>query len=140
MKIIPPEKCLWTRVHIDIMERVLDDMGRSKDVIVAIDSLGKYIETEAFESINAAVVAGFIYRNIFCRYGTPYSVLYHDRDPKFVNAVMKVLMTVHRCKIKVTHRAETNGQVERYIQILRKVLTCCKADNGNQFIFLIFCS
>lgn len=49
--------------------------GRVKHIIVVIDYFTKWVEAEPFATITAKVITKFLWKNIVCRFGIPYSII-----------------------------------------------------------------
>ena len=44
-------------------------------MMVAVDYFTKWVEAEALASITPEKIKEFIYKNIFCRYGVPHTII-----------------------------------------------------------------
>ena len=49
--------------------------GSVQYVVVAVDYFTKWVEAEAFGSITLTKIKEFIYKNIVCQYGVPYTII-----------------------------------------------------------------
>ena len=51
-------------------------------VVVAVDYFTKWVEAKFLASITPAKIREFVYRNIVCRYGVPYTII-SDNSTQF---------------------------------------------------------
>ena len=61
---------------------------QKKLLLVATDYFSKWIEADAYASIKDIDVTRFIWRNIFCRFGIPRSII-SDNGPRFDSRVYR---------------------------------------------------
>ena len=65
---------------IDIVGPLPTAPAQKKLLLVATDYFSKWIEVEAFASIKDKKVTQFIWKNIFCRFGIPQTII-SDNGP-----------------------------------------------------------
>lgn len=62
--------CPFARWGIDIVGRFVKAVGHKKFLVVAVDYFTKWVEAEPLSRITKDEMMKFIWRNIFCRFGT----------------------------------------------------------------------
>ena len=82
---------------IDIVGPLPTASAQKKLLLVATDYFSKWIEANAFSSIKDRDVTRFIWKNIFCRFRIPRSII-SDNEPQFDNRVYQDFC--HELKIK----------------------------------------
>ena len=90
-----------------------------KFVIVAIDYYTKWVEAEPLQEITKARTTGFIWRNIICCFGIPYSLV-SDNGTQFDSAGLKKLcldLGIHKHFSSVAH-PQSNGQVDSFYLLI----------------------
>ena len=73
---------------IDIIGPFSTAPAQKKLLLVATDYFSKWVEADAYVSINDRDVTRFIWRNIICRFGIPRSII-SDNGPQFDNRVYR---------------------------------------------------
>ncbi|MDD0213355.1 transposase family protein, partial [Shigella flexneri] len=58
--------------------------GQFKYIIVTIDYNNKWIEAKPLTAITTAKITHFLYKNIYCRYGVPHTII-TDNGTQFNN-------------------------------------------------------
>ncbi|KAM1006077.1 hypothetical protein ACFX2A_002871 [Malus domestica] len=71
-------------------------------ILLAVDSVSKWVEAKATQTNDSKVVAKFVKSNIFARFGMP-RVLISDEGSHFCNRIIEALLK----KYNVTHRVST---------------------------------
>ena len=66
-------------------------------------------------------IAGFIYRNIFCRYMCPGETIIHYRGSEFCNKIVRKLFDTYKVKVGIISagKPQGNGQAEVNIKTLK---------------------
>ena len=79
-------------------------------------------------------IAIFIYQHIFCRYLAPGQCVIHDRGSEFCNKLCAALMEQFDVEIRPIHAGhpQSNGQVEKYVGILKEKMKAIMAEVCNQ--------
>ena len=67
---------------IDLIGRLPKGRGTVQYIVVAVDYFTMWVEVEVLASITPANIREFIYKNIVCRYGVPYTIV-SDNDTQF---------------------------------------------------------
>ena len=93
-------------------------------IIVATDSLTKWVEAKATQKNDACTIACFLYEYIFTRYGLPIEII-SDKGTQFVNEVIEYLldelMVIH--KKSAPYHPQANGQARSSNKTLCTILT-----------------
>ena len=63
---------------IDLIGRLLEGRGSVPYAVVVVDYFTKWVEVEALASITPAKIKEFIYKNIFCQYGVPHTIVFDN--------------------------------------------------------------
>ena len=94
--------------------------GSIQYVVVAIDYFTKWVEAEALASITPAKIREFIYKNIICRYGVPYTIV-SDNDTQFSSDEFKEFCDDLQIKKVFTSvaRPQTKAQVEAVNKMIK---------------------
>ncbi|XP_075083518.1 uncharacterized protein LOC142167256 [Nicotiana tabacum] len=107
--------------------------GGNKYILLAVDYMSKWVEAIALPTNNAKVVAAFVKKNIFSRFGTPHSLI-SDEGIHFCNRLLNKLLAkygVHH-RVAMVYHPQTSGQAEvsnREIkQILEKTVSVNRKD------------
>ncbi|XP_073057250.1 uncharacterized protein [Primulina eburnea] len=102
-------------------------------ILLAVDYVSKYVEAIATNNNNARVVANFVHRNIFIRFGTPRAII-SDEGTHFCNKIFNSLLAKDDVKHKMTlaYHPQANGQAEvsnlEIKQILEKTVKTNRKD------------
>ncbi|XP_038896290.1 uncharacterized protein K02A2.6-like [Benincasa hispida] len=102
-------------------------------ILVVVDYVSKWVEAIACVKNDAAVVAKFLKKNIFTRYGTPRALI-SDEGSHFINRIVANLRTKFNVnhRVATTYHPQTNRQAEisnREIKtILEKVVNTTRRE------------
>ncbi|KAL5573816.1 hypothetical protein UlMin_023413 [Ulmus minor] len=94
-----------------------------KFAIVAIDYYTKWVEAEPLSKITKAWTTSFVWRNIVCRFGVPYSLVL-DNGTQFDSAGLRKLCSelgIKKHFSSVAH-PQSNGQVEAVNKTIKQTL------------------
>ncbi|XP_022156052.1 uncharacterized protein LOC111023021 [Momordica charantia] len=82
-------------------------------ILLAVDYVSKWVEAVACASSDAKVVAKFLHKHIFTRFGTPRALI-SDEGSHFINKVVASLLAKYNIKHKVstTYHPQPNGHAE----------------------------
>ena len=82
-------------------------------ILLAVDSVSKWVEVVACPRNDANTVVGFVQRNILTRYGAPRTII-SDEGSHFANKLFAKLMSRYgvRHAIGLTYHPQSNGQAE----------------------------
>ncbi|GJW03361.1 reverse transcriptase domain-containing protein [Tanacetum coccineum] len=106
---------------LDFMEPFPDSRG-NKYILVAVDYVSKWVETQALSMNDARVVVKFL-RGLFARFGVPKALI-SDRGTHFCNSQLERALQ----KYGVTHRLSTayhlqsNGQTQVTNSAIKRIL------------------
>ncbi|XP_062019159.1 uncharacterized protein LOC133735742 [Rosa rugosa] len=108
---------------LDLMGKFQTAKGQFKYIIVAIDYNSKWIEAEPLTAITTAKVIRFLWKNIYCRYGVPHTII-TDNGTQFNNKELISFTANLGTKLSFASVAhpQTNGQVEAANKIIKKLL------------------
>nr|XP_016468571.1 PREDICTED: uncharacterized protein LOC107791089 [Nicotiana tabacum] len=104
-----------------------------KYIFLAVDYMSKWVDAIALSANDAMVVAAFVKKNIFLRFGTPRALI-SDEGTHFCNRLLNNLLAKYGVRHRVTtaYHPQTSGQVEvsnREIkQILEKTVSVNRKD------------
>nr|XP_009796435.1 PREDICTED: uncharacterized protein LOC104243016 [Nicotiana sylvestris] len=107
----------------------------NKYILLAVDYVSKWVEAIALPTNDAIVVAAFVKKNIFSRFGTPRALI-SDEGTHFCNRLLSNLLAKYGVchKVATTYHPQTSGQAEvsnREIkQILEKTASVNRKDRA----------
>ncbi|XP_062012277.1 uncharacterized protein LOC133728861 [Rosa rugosa] len=113
-------RSLW---GLDLVGKLPTAKGQFKYIIVAIDYNSKWIEAEPLTAITTAKVIHFLWKNIYCHYGVPHTII-TDNGTQFNNKEIISFTANLGTKMSFASVAhpQTNGQVEAANKIIKKLL------------------
>nr|GFC87139.1 reverse transcriptase domain-containing protein [Tanacetum cinerariifolium] len=94
----------------------------NKYILVAVDSLSKWVEAKALHTNDARVVCKFL-KSLFARFGTPHAII-SDRGTYFCNDQFSKVMLkygVTHC-LATAYHPQASGQVEVSNRGLKRIL------------------
>ena len=114
---------IFERWHIDFIGPLHQAADGSKYILVVVDSMSKWCEAFALRTADAHAVAAILYKEIFCRYGAP-TTLVSDRGAQFMSSLVNALCDLFSVKRAVTsaYHPQTNAQVERFNAVINAAL------------------
>ncbi|XP_008486095.1 uncharacterized protein K02A2.6-like [Diaphorina citri] len=121
----PPTKP-WQRLHIDFAGPM-----SGYYYFVIVDAHSKWVDVIPTKTTTSQWCIKQL-RNLFCNFGFP-EVLVSDNGPQFTSKVFKDFLEGNG----VTHKTSapfhpsTNGQAERYVQTIKKLLNCMHDEKGD---------
>ncbi|MCO5576523.1 hypothetical protein L7F22_030334 [Adiantum nelumboides] len=92
-------------------------------ILVAIDSMTRWVEAQSIAKVNEKTVSKFVYTHICCRFGTPLEIV-SDNGPGFRRGLLTKVCEV----LKISHRHSTpyypqsNGLVEKANGIIAGII------------------
>lgn len=102
---------------MDLLELQKSKRG-NKYLLIMTDYFTRWVEAIPLPNKEAITVAGVIYREIFCRYGAPESIL-TDQGKEFNNALLSTLCLAYGVrKLLTIKKSSTNGLTERFNRTL----------------------
>jgi transposase InsO family protein len=105
---------------------------------VAVDSLTKFVEIKPVvgskkKGVDAEEVANFAQSEIFHRYGGVFEVV-TDRGPEFSSLFSALCKSWGATHVQIAARnPQANGQVERYMQVIKATLRKCANENPREW-------
>ncbi|XP_075092271.1 uncharacterized protein LOC142172529 [Nicotiana tabacum] len=96
---------------IDFMGSFPPSRG-NKYILLAFDYVSKWVEAIALPTNNAMVVAAFVKKNIFSRFGTPRALI-SDEGTHFCNRLLNNLLAKYgvRHRVATTYHHQTSGKL-----------------------------
>lgn len=118
---------------MDLLELPLS-INKNKYLLVMTDYFTRWVEAIPLPNKEAVTVAGVIYREIFCRYGAPESIL-TDQGKEFNNELLKTLCLAYGVKklLATVKKSSTNGLTERFNRTLWDMLSKKGIDQHNKW-------
>jgi transposase InsO family protein len=97
--------------------------GQFKYIIVAVDYSTKWVEAEALTLITTERIEHFLWKNIYCRFGTPEAIV-TDNGGQFDNTEIRSFTEKNDTKLLYASPAhpQANGQVEAVNKIIKRTL------------------
>ena len=126
----PPEKLTtmtspwpFTQWGIDLIGPLPKGRGAATHAIVAVDYFTKWIEVGVLSQITERKTTDFIWKNIICRYGIPYTII-TDNGRQFDNNNFREFCRNLGVDLKFCTPAhpQANGQVEAANKLIKKLL------------------
>jgi len=108
---------------MDLLELPTSDQGNNY-LLVMTEYFTRWVEAIPIKTKEAITVAGVIYRDIFCRYGAPTSIL-TDQGSEFANNLLTALCQSYGVKKLMTtlKKSSTNGLTERFNRTMWDMLS-----------------
>lgn len=96
--------------------------GQFKYVVVAVDYNTKWIEAEPLTVVMTAKIEHFLWKNIYCCFGTPETIV-TDNGGQFDKEDIRSFTTKYGTQLLYASPAhpQTNGQVEVVSKIIKKI-------------------
>nr|XP_009782838.1 PREDICTED: uncharacterized protein LOC104231524 [Nicotiana sylvestris] len=96
---------------------------RNKYILLAVDYMSKWVETITLTTNDAKVVAAFVKKNIFSRFGTPRALI-SDEVAHFCNRFLNNLLAKYgiRHRVSTKYHPQTSGQVEVSNREIKQIL------------------
>ena len=119
-----PAMPLFARWHLDFVGQLPTTTEGNKWILVAVESLSRWVVARATPDATAATVAKFLYNDIVTSYGCPTEII-SDRGSAFVSRTLQEflkLLPVH-ARFSTPYHPRTNGVVERMNGELGKILS-----------------
>lgn len=98
-------------------------------ILVAVDYVSKWVETEVYPTNDAKVVMRFLHKHVFTRFVTSRAII-SDEGFHFVKKWLKWLLDKYDVKHKsaTSYHPQSSGQVERINCEIKRILR--KLDNA----------
>lgn len=110
-----------------------DVTTNAENVLLGVDFLSRWVETEPCENADADHAALFMYQNIVTRYGTPESIQ-SDNATHFINRTIKALnkMLLIEHKRLTPYYPQSNGRTERVVGTIKSMIKSAMAELDNK--------
>ena len=101
-----------------------------------VDAFTKQVRAEAIPSKKAREIAIFLWKNLYCEYGTPGNCVVHDRGDELNAKIVKKLHDFFGCDIRLTNAGnkQSNGQAERYFRTFKDRLAASQAEYKDELL------
>jgi transposase InsO family protein len=122
----PPPTDPYFRVHVDLCGPFRNRLNKERFVFICLDSVTKSASVKVIPNKKAATVARVIEDEILDRHGCPFEVV-TDEGTEFNAEFSDLLKGAGLRHVRVRPKnPQANGQVERFMQILKSTLraTC----------------
>ncbi|XP_070022008.1 uncharacterized protein [Nicotiana sylvestris] len=95
----------------------------NKYILLAVDYVSKWVEAIALPTNDAMVVAAFVKKNIFLRFGTPRALI-SDEGTHFCNRLLNNLLAKYgvRHRVATAYHPQTSGQDEVSNREIKQIL------------------
>ena len=113
------------RVHLDILGPFKESESQNKYVLMIIDQFSRWLEIVPLPNQEAETIANAFFETYVVRFGVPFMV-HTDQGRNFESKMFKsfcVLMEMSKTRT-TPYRPSSNGQVERYNQLVLNFLRC----------------
>jgi hypothetical protein len=107
-------------------------------IAVAVDSLTKFVEMKPLvgspkKGVDPEEVANFVQNEVFHRYTGVFEVV-TDRGPEFSSLFSALCKSWSATHVHISAKnPQANGQVERYMQVIKAALRKCADENPTQW-------
>ncbi len=122
------------RVHLDFLGPFTTSVNGNKYILSMIDQFTKWVELCALPDQTAPLTAEVFFQQWIARFGVPLKV-HTDQGRNFESNLFTALCeTLEAIKTRTTrHRPSSNGQVERYNQMILSYIRCFLADKPEEW-------
>lgn len=112
----------FSRIHMDILGPLTKTTEGHKYMLLVVDSFSKWPEAFPLRTKDSTEIAKVLFKEIFCRYGAPYTIV-TDRGQNFmiklVTAVCQILQVTRH--FTSSYHPQTNATCERMNSTLHNV-------------------
>ena len=117
----------WARLHIDFAGPFL-----GYHFLILVDSYSKWIEVHAIQRAFTSASTIRMLSGIFSRFGLP-KVLVSDNGEQFKSTEFRQWCTANGIKQRFSapYNPSSNGQAERYVQLVKRKLRSMRAEPGS---------
>ena len=113
------------RVHLDVLGPFCETPRGHKYVLMVIDQFTRFLEMIPLKTQEADVMARAFFEGYVVRFGVPF-IVHTDQGRNFESEMFQVfcsLMEISKTRT-TAYRPSSNGQVERYNQLVTSFLRC----------------
>lgn len=125
----------WLNISIDFVSGLPKSEQGNDMIMVVVDMFSKRTHLIAGSyPFDTTSVINALFRYIFAYHGFPYSIT-SDRDPRFTSTEYQEMAKRLNIKLKMStaNHPQTDGQTERTIQILNRLLKTYTGNNHRQW-------
>ena len=117
--------CPGDRVHLDILGPFRESKRHNRYVLMIIDQFSRWLEIVPLPDQEAETIARAFFENFVVRFGVPF-MAHTDQGRNFESDMFRsfcILMEITKTRT-TPYRPSSNGQVERYNQLVLNFLRC----------------
>ena len=130
----------WEIITLDFVSGLpKDPHTKAEQILVIVDKFTKYVMLEPCSiDIDAIQTASIFTKRVIGEHGIP-SVVISDRGPQFAAAVWAAILKNmgSRVALASTHHPQTDGQSERVIQTLSRIIRAYVRDQSHAWVQLL---
>ena len=130
----------WEMVTMDFVSGLPEEPGtKFCQILVFVDKFTKYVLLEPCTiNITAAQTAQLFIKRIIADHGVP-SIVISDRGPQFTANIWKEILKSlgTRSALATSHHPQTDGQSERAIQTLSRILRAYVVDQSKKWVSML---
>lgn len=121
----------WQTIATDLFS------WNEQDFIVAVDYYSRFFEVERLSNTHSSTVIQKL-KGIFARYGIP-QVVVSDNGPQYSSEEFRKFAKVYDFQHETSspHHPASNGLAEKYVQIVKRILSKAKADNRDPYLAML---
>ena len=130
----------WEIVTMDFVTGLpLDSRTKFSQILVMVDKFTKYVMLEPCGvDVDAKQTAALFTKRVISEHGVP-SIVISDRGPQFSSEVWATILKLmgSRTAIATTHHPQTDGQSERVIQTLTRIIRAYVRDQSSTWLEML---
>ena len=109
-----PVAKVFERMHIDFIGPLPKTTAGHEHILVCVDSFSRWVEAFPLHDQSASTIARVLHDEIFCRYGSPISII-SDRGRNFLSKLCNAVCEIYKVSRHMTasYNPRANGCVER---------------------------
>lgn len=104
----------FSRIHMDILGPITKTTEGHKYILLVVDSFSKWPEAFPLRTQDSTEIAKVLFKEIFCRYGAPYTIV-TDRGQNFMSKLVTAVCQIFQVTRHFTssYHPQTNATCER---------------------------
>ena len=130
----------WEIITLDFVSGLpTESKTKFSQILVIVDKFTKYVILEPCTmEVDAAQTASLFTKRVIGEFGVP-SVVISDRGPQFASAVWSSVLKLlgSRSALATTHHPQTDGQSERVIQTLTRIIRAYVRDQSSSWVGML---